>query len=285
MLEDRALLSTLTVTNIDDSGAGSLRATIAAASSGDTIKFAPSIFNPELNDTTIDLTSGELTIDKDLTITAPTNNNLYVSGSDASRVFDITPGVTVKISNLTVTNGLAPMGGGILNDGGTLTLNSIVVQDSTALGANPGDPGQGGGIANTGSGASLSITGNSIVGFNTAEGAAGAAGGGAGGNALGGGIFNDAGDTLTLTNAYITGDTAIGGAGGGTGFAPGLGGNAYGGLIYSARTRRSRSRATRNPLRERPSAVPAAPAARGTTADSGATPAVAASRSSGAPRR
>ena len=42
-MEDRTLLSTLTVTNNHDSGTGSLRATIAAASAGDTIKFSPRI--------------------------------------------------------------------------------------------------------------------------------------------------------------------------------------------------------------------------------------------------
>src|SRR5438876_6442856 len=38
-LEGRCLLSTLTVTSLQDSGAGSLRAEIAAAQSGDTIVF------------------------------------------------------------------------------------------------------------------------------------------------------------------------------------------------------------------------------------------------------
>ena len=37
-MEDRTLLSTLTVTNNHDSGSGSLRAAIGAAASGDTIR-------------------------------------------------------------------------------------------------------------------------------------------------------------------------------------------------------------------------------------------------------
>ena len=53
----RDLLSTLTVTNILDSGAGSLRAEIAAARAGDTIVFAPI-----LDGQTITLTSGELDV-------------------------------------------------------------------------------------------------------------------------------------------------------------------------------------------------------------------------------
>jgi hypothetical protein len=54
------------VLNNLDSGAGSLRAEIAAARSKDTIVFAPS-----LKGQTITLTSGELLIDKDLTIAGP----------------------------------------------------------------------------------------------------------------------------------------------------------------------------------------------------------------------
>ncbi len=43
-LEVRALLSTITVTNDDDSGSSSLRAAIDSASAGDTIDFAPSAY-------------------------------------------------------------------------------------------------------------------------------------------------------------------------------------------------------------------------------------------------
>src|SRR5207302_10461638 len=54
-LEDRTLLSTLTVLNNFDSGPGSLRATIANANSGDSI-----VFDASLNHQTITLTSGDL---------------------------------------------------------------------------------------------------------------------------------------------------------------------------------------------------------------------------------
>src|SRR5262245_3455413 len=60
-LEDRTLLSTLTVLNTADSGPGSLRQAIATASPGDTIDFAPN-----LSGKTIVLTSGQLVVSKDL---------------------------------------------------------------------------------------------------------------------------------------------------------------------------------------------------------------------------
>ena len=59
------------VCNGNDSGPGSLRQAILDASSGDTITFAPSV-------TTVTLTSGELVIDKNLTITGPGANRLTV---------------------------------------------------------------------------------------------------------------------------------------------------------------------------------------------------------------
>ena len=43
LMEDRTLLSPLLVTNNNDSGTGSLRAEIASATNGDTIKFANSL--------------------------------------------------------------------------------------------------------------------------------------------------------------------------------------------------------------------------------------------------
>ncbi|HLO47523.1 MAG TPA: hypothetical protein VK211_03760, partial [Kamptonema sp.] len=53
----------LTVTNNNDSGTGSLRAAIASAAPGDTIVFDASLANQ-----TIALTSGQLIIDKNLII-------------------------------------------------------------------------------------------------------------------------------------------------------------------------------------------------------------------------
>src|ERR1700756_3838541 len=76
-LEDRWVPSTLTVTNNLDTGKGSLRAEIVAAKNGDTIVFAPS-----LNGQTITLTSGELLINKNLTINGPGAGALTVSGNN-----------------------------------------------------------------------------------------------------------------------------------------------------------------------------------------------------------
>jgi hypothetical protein len=120
-LEDRWVPSRLTVTNNLDSGAGSLRAEIAAAHYGDTIVFAPS-----LDGQTITLTSGELLLKKNLTIAGPGADQLTISGNNASRVFEVARG-TVTLSGLTISNGLAQTG----NGGGILTYGNLTVSNCT----------------------------------------------------------------------------------------------------------------------------------------------------------
>jgi hypothetical protein len=125
-LEDRYLLSTLTVLNALDKGAGSLRDTITRARDGDII-----VFDTSLNGRTITLTSDQLTINKNLDIEGPGASLLAISGNDTNRVFNINSGLTVTIDGLTITRGRAhgadkTGGGGILNVGANLTLANDV---------------------------------------------------------------------------------------------------------------------------------------------------------------
>src|SRR5215471_19572295 len=101
-LEERTVLSTLTVLNTLDKGAGSLRDTITNSKSGDTIVFAPS-----LDGQSITLTSDQLTINKSLDIEGPGASLLAISGNDTFRVFDVSQGLTVTIAGLTLTHGRA----------------------------------------------------------------------------------------------------------------------------------------------------------------------------------
>ena len=84
VLEDRTLLSVLTVLNTADSGTGSLRDTIAAAQSGDTI-----VFDPSLAYETITLSSGPLALSSNLTIDGPGADQLAISGNHASQLFTL----------------------------------------------------------------------------------------------------------------------------------------------------------------------------------------------------
>jgi CSLREA domain-containing protein len=129
--------ATLTVTSLEDSGPGSLRQAIADAAPGDTIDFAVT--------GTITLTSGQLVIDKDLSVRGPGPANLTVSGNDASRVFLIA-NRPVRLSGMAITHGRidSDHGAGVANFG-ELTLNNCVVSSNIA-----GSFFSGGGIRNNG---------------------------------------------------------------------------------------------------------------------------------------
>jgi hypothetical protein len=117
-LEVRALLSTLTVTNDNDSGTGSLRAQLAAAQTGDTIDFAPTAYG------TITLTGGPLEVATGVDIQGPDASLVAVSGDAKSDVFEVQGGVTATISGLTITDGVYDVSGGVgaggINNSGTL---------------------------------------------------------------------------------------------------------------------------------------------------------------------
>lgn len=201
-------MPTVTVTSTaDDGSVGTLRQVIGAAASGDTINFSVT--------GTITLTSGELLIDKNLTIAGPGATSLIISGNNASRVLHIASDVTVGISDLTISDGSG--GGGIVN-GGTLTVsNMLVSSNATALG-------NGAGIFNL---AKLTITNSTVSGNSAGNSAGGIFNSGTltitnstvSGNSTtgdGGGIFNDSNGTTTIANCTVSGNSATGdGSGGG----------------------------------------------------------------------
>src|SRR5258707_10549887 len=87
--------ATITVTNTNDSGPGSLRQALANANNGDTINFAVT--------GTISLFSGELVIGKNVTIVGPGANRLAIDGGQelgSPYTFAVVSGKTVAISGL-----------------------------------------------------------------------------------------------------------------------------------------------------------------------------------------
>src|SRR5450755_2600552 len=114
------LAATDTVTSLaDDGSSGTLRSVIAAAAPGDTINFSVS--------GTITLTSGQLELSQNLTISGPGAANLAISGNNASTVFRVDNGVTVSISGVTIKNGSSSNGGGGILNFGTLTVTNSTV--------------------------------------------------------------------------------------------------------------------------------------------------------------
>jgi len=181
VLEDRTLLSIDVVSNINDSGMGSLRDTILNASPGDTIAFASGATG------TINLISNYLLISENLDIEGPGTDSLTISGNDANEVFNVSSGVTATIAGLTIADGISIGGGGIYN-GGTLTVTNSTLSGNSAVF-------DGGGIYNDGT---LTVTNSTLSGNSAPSGD-------------GGGIINHG--TLTVTNSTLSGNSATSGGG------------------------------------------------------------------------
>ena len=118
-------MAVYTVTNLNDSGAGSLRQAILdanAAAGADNIVFDNSL----LGSGPLVLTTGELTITDDLTIDGDIDGDnkadVTVSGNNVTRVFNITGGTSV-IDALTISGG-TNSGGGSYNYGGGIRVYS-----------------------------------------------------------------------------------------------------------------------------------------------------------------
>src|SRR5438105_1813864 len=109
-LEDRSVPSTLIVTSAaDDGSAGTLRAVLASAQDGDTIRFSH-----RLEGQTITLTLGQLLVNHSLEIDGPGANELAISGNAAIRIFAVNSATSATISGLTLTAGRATDGAAIL---------------------------------------------------------------------------------------------------------------------------------------------------------------------------
>jgi predicted outer membrane repeat protein len=144
-----AKAATFTVTNLNDSGSGSLRQAILEANiapGDDTVQFVSGLSG------TITLTSGELEITANLTINGPGAAQLAISGNNQSRIFNISSsGVIATIQGLSIKKG---SGGGIWNRG-ALTINGSIFSDNSAS--------YGGGIYNF-SGATLNVNHSTFSG-------------------------------------------------------------------------------------------------------------------------
>ena len=177
------------VTNLNDSGPGSLRQAIASAAPGATITFGVV--------GTIVLTSGELVIDKDLVLDGPGSAALFISGNGASRVLTVAPGVTAGLYFLTIRDGLSLSGAGAgIRNLGTLDLAHCQITENQQHSlASTG----GGGVANFGTFSALGCGFTSNAAHQVTLG--------------GGGILNAG--SMDLSTCFATGNTADAGNGGG----------------------------------------------------------------------
>ncbi|MDB9493757.1 DUF4347 domain-containing protein [Spirulina major CS-329] len=145
-------LATLTVTNSNNAGAGSLRVQIGLAAAGDTVMFDMAR-TVTLGGTEISWATNNLTID---------GNGSTVSGDNNSRVFNTTAASTT-FQNIIITGGNAGAGN---NGGGIYSTGSVTLTNSTVSG-NSAEYGGGIYVDN----GSVTLT-NSTVSGNSAEGSA-----------------------------------------------------------------------------------------------------------------
>ena len=212
--------ATIVVTNLANSGAGSLRAALTNAHNGDVITFAV---------TGVITNRGELTVSNSVNIAGPGADLLTVIGTNWYRGLRIISGVTSSVSGLTFSNCYGGLDGGGIYNGGNLTLSNCVFTDCKS---------QSGGISlnNGGSGFAAGNGGaifnsNMLVAVNcqflnnvASAGGYGATGvfspgesvsaGGNGGNGGSGGAVYDIGNA-SFTNCTFAGNSSgAGGAGG-----------------------------------------------------------------------
>lgn len=127
-LEGRSLLSTLTVTSLADSGAGTLRAAVDFANTDSgphTI-----VFDPSLAGGSIALKSQLNVFGHNLVIkgngSPMHSNSITIGGQNASRLFYVN-GVDLTIDDLTLTDGFADMGAAVLAYRGTLSMTGDII--------------------------------------------------------------------------------------------------------------------------------------------------------------
>jgi predicted outer membrane repeat protein len=184
-----------TVTNLANTGTGSLRDALSKTPAGGTIDFRPGLAG------TIHVTGNSLLIVTSVSIVGPTDGSITVSGDDALRIFATNAGTTVSISNLTITHGLSNGANGNLfgngagiNSAGVLTVSNCTFQNCTAT-----FNGHGGAIFGADT-TSLTVT-NCTFSNNNAPG---------NGGAIAVGSVVGQGSTLVVTGCTFTGNAGTG---------------------------------------------------------------------------
>ena len=242
LLISGAHAATISVTNNNDSGAGSFRAALTAAAAGDTITFNAGLGTITLlsnlpriavNNLTINVASGTQTISGNnlfhpFVIGSNTVSPTGVSISSVSLINCVSRGGNAGSSHFGAGGGGGMGAGGALFLKGSATLNQSSISSSQAIGGNGGNGGNAtfinGGVGGGGGGFSTNAV-------NSASATGDLGTNGAGDNAGAGGLFGNPGNPGANASG-IGGGGGGGGAGttgGSTGGAGGIGGFGGGG--------------------------------------------------------
>jgi hypothetical protein len=280
LLEDRFVPTTIIPTTFADGGlgSGSLRDAVLQfnADSGtedDTIQLLAGTYTLTMkNAGGVHETAG---ITGDLNLTS-TSHHWIIQGAGPSTIIDasqledrvfqiVNPATQVVFQDLVIQGGLAQenggdgvhqgstdaLGGGILNNGGDLTLNNVVLQNNSAQGGDalgktlPGYSARGAGIYSTGGALTLAgatIANNQAMGGRGGDSSATHYKARDGGSAAGAGLYATGG-SLDISDSTLANNQVTGGRGGDGGCVQfsgssclsglgGTGGTAQGGGLY-----------------------------------------------------
>ena len=163
-LAAQSALATVTVTNCNDAGSGSLRAAVAFAADGEAVDLSgltPAA--PGCANSTITLRTGDIVVaQNNLTILGPGENKLLITGKygtfptatiEPNRLFTHTGTGQLEIENLTMSKGYATTAsstGGCIRSSGNVYLYKVTAYGCKAV-ATASSSATGGGIYSVGS--------------------------------------------------------------------------------------------------------------------------------------
>jgi hypothetical protein len=118
------------VTNLGDSGAGSLRQAVIDTTDGGAVTFQTGLTG------TITLSTGEIALAKSLTIFGPGYGILTVKAASGQRIFNVTGSGAFDVRNLTLQGGGGTVGGegGLIRSVVYLNIEDCVLEDGQASG-------------------------------------------------------------------------------------------------------------------------------------------------------
>ena len=198
----------------DDGSAGTLRAAVGLAGSGDTIDLTglPGV-DPACTDSTITLTMGEIAVAHNLNLLGPSDATLVIAAGGKNRVLNSTsadtPTAYLQVTSLTISGGANYSGGrgGCISATGEVRLDHATVTDCVAYTLGNHGKYQGFAVGGGIDAYAVSMTNGSVVANNAVKNGPYLA------HLYGGGISTAA--DFTCTDSTVTGNSALFGVGGG----------------------------------------------------------------------